>query len=360
MRKRIFAILLVMLTAFTLSAGFHYGFDILSFDPVHDVYLANQNSPNLGFNYIVNYEGYPDHIWQDGRIYELKDKFRAKPGMAEVKVGETISFGRNIFTFDSFLSPIKWDILAVQGLVSIVFDGEISDLMGYDGNYFVGTALSIADRFSLRFGMSHWCTHYGDAIIKNLQDFDKESFDSNYKYLRNNLTIGISVEPLSWLRLYGEYQWLPKGMYLNPKHFRPDHAENGDEVGWGDSYKASIVDVGVELSYPIWKKLGNSTIAYDLTLYEEGKIIYRDGDEYLKWPSDFSNIQTGDIYYDSKAPWIMEHSIVMNQEFNSYFSLEIGWHSGRSPLNGLFFITDNQWVHIGMRFDPDLTCHTVL
>ena len=360
MKKRIAALFILLAAGVCLYAGFDYGFDIISFDPVHDVYLANRNSPNLGFNYIVDYKGYPDHVWQDGRVYELTgDRFRAKPGMAEVKIGETFTFGRNIFSFDSFLSPVRWDILAVQGLVGIVFDGEISDLMGYDGNYFVGTALSIADRFSLRFGMTHWCTHYGDAILKNLRPEDKADFDSNYKYLRNNLTIGVSIEPLSWMRIYGEYQWLPDGMYLNPRHFRPSNAEHGDEVGWDSSYRASILDFGIELSYPIWEKLGNSTLAYDLMLYEEGRIIYRDGDGYLDYPSDFKDIKPGEIYYDPKAPWLMEHSIVISQDINSYFSLEIGWHSGRSPLTSLFFITDTQWVHVGMRFDPYLTCHTV-
>ena len=352
MKKRAFIFLLVLSCVFSIYAGFDYGFDIISFDPVHEVYLANRNSANLGFNYILDYRGYPDHIWQDGRVFELTgDRFRAKPGMAQLKVGETFSFARNIFSFDSFLSPIRWDILSVQGIVSIVFDGEISDLMGYDGNYFVGTSLSIADMVSMRFGMTHWCTHYGDAILKNLEPSDKAGFDSNYKYLRNNLTFGLSISPLSWLRFYGEFQWLPDGMYLNPRHFRPIQAEHGEEVGWPSSYRASIAECGIEISYPIWKTLGNTTIAYDLMLYEEGQIIYSDDDGYLEYPSG--------LYYDPEESWDMEHSIVVSQEFNSYFSLELGWHSGRSPLQSLFFIKDSQWVHIGMRFDPDLTCHTV-
>lgn len=92
--------------------------------------------------------------------------------------------------------------------------------IGYDGVYFYGTTLRVANIFSVRAGSHHYSSHYGDAGFKNIDNHavpgglsDLDRFWVTHKYIRmNGLAIGLSVQPLPWLGLYGEYNFLPKNI----------------------------------------------------------------------------------------------------------------------------------------------------
>ena len=358
MRKTSFVALLFLFSLLGLHASFDYRLELFSFDPTYKEYMADNNSPNLSFNYIYNFAGFPDHVYQDWgpevdveypQYFLFTSELAGAPMMGQVKLGETLSLFRNTFSFDSFLSPITIDF-AYQGVFNMVMEGEMADMIGYDGVYFYGTTFSIGDFFSLRFGVHHYCTHYGDAIFKRIDSAQLPDFWVTYKYVRmNGRALGISLEPLEGVRIYGEYNWLPKDVESwRPVIFRPSWIDISD-TSYPAEYKARIINFGIELSYPIFPSLGLTTLAYDCHLYEEGKIRYKDdsktgADRYLP---------ASQILYDADAPWSVEHGIVFNQQINPWVSFEIGYHYGRSPLHSFYYLDDASWVYVGARYNPD-------
>ena len=163
----------------------------------------------------------------------------------------------------------------------------------------------------------------------------------------NGIVIGLSIEPLDWLRLYGEYNFVPGNVSsLRPVMFQPSFIDISNNPEYPKSYRAQIINFGVELSYPIFPKLGNTTLAYDCHMYEEGKIRYRD-DEGNYFSKDM------DYIYDPDSPWIVNHGLVINQELNGSLSIEFGWHTGRAPLHTFWYMENPAWFHFGIRFNPE-------
>lgn len=260
---------------------------------------------------------------------------------SSIYVGETLNLFRNTFTFDNWLSPISFDF-SVQFLLKFVFDVGITDLFGEDGVYFFGGTMRIADMLSLKIGLHHYSSHYGDAVFNNLRPGD--TIDANYKYIRmNSFVFALSVEPLTGVRLYGEYSTLAPGITstYKPYMFSPYWYDTYCATGYPDTYNARIVNFGFELSYPIFKKLGNTTIAYDCHLYEEGKIEYRDGAGELQDPT-----------FNEDASWEVEHGFVLAQELNDLMTLEIGYFQGRHQLNNFYF-QRSSYMRFGMRINFD-------
>lgn len=364
-----------------LSAGFSWRLDLLSMEPLHKEYLADRDSAALQINYMDIYEGFPDHVFQDGRSWDDwkwdPTRFDFDPGSrlmtegtwaAQIKLGENLSLFRNTFTFDHWLSPISFDI-TFSGIMDILMEGAFADMIAYDGAYFYGLTMAVGDFFSMRTGFHHICTHYGDAVMKAiprskeptvdrsvspLEDaryVPRDDFNVTYKYVRmNGAVLGLSIHPFDCLRLYGEFNFVPKSISsLRPVMFQPswvDISRNGET--YPDEYGSRIINFGIELSCPIFRSLGKTSIGYDCHMYEEGKIVYRHGDG--------SYFEEEDRYfYDPDGPWIMDHGLVLEQELTDTLSVEIGWHTGRSPLHAFWFIEKPSWFYIGVRFDPDPT-----
>lgn len=355
MKKTIAFILVIILVCTSAFSAFDYKLDLFSFDPLHKEYMADKNSPNLMFNYIYNFSGFPDHVYQDApgdklpdpKVFYLTSKLAGAPFMGQFKLGENMSFLRNTFYFDNWLSPISFDI-SFQALLNLLLEGEMADMIGYDGVFFYGATMSIADVFSIRFGGHHYCNHYGDAILKRIDKNQWKDFWVTYKYVRMDaLTLGLSVEPIDGIRVYGEYNWLPKNIESwRPVIFRPSWIDISVWDQYPEEYQARIINFGIELSYPIFPSLGKTTLAYDCHMYEEGKIVYKDENgDYILDPEQ--------IKYDPDRPWKFEHGVVINQEFNDYLSLEIGYHYGRSPFNMFYFIDDASWMSVGLKFNPN-------
>jgi hypothetical protein len=360
MKKKFFACLFFCLFVFSsLYADFNYQLDFVSLDPLYKEYFADRARPNLSINYLSFSEGFPDRVLQDNynthstdvnevKVWEFDRILKPDGKMVEVSLGETMSLVRNTFTFDNWLSPISFDI-SMQGLLQSFYQGGFDDNIGYDGIYFIGGTLRIADLVSMRIGRHHYCSHYGDAIVKAVKSHNNPSFNEfwmTYKYVRMDAyTVGLSIEPSSNLRLYGELNFPPRTIKsVRPDMFAPNWVmRNGFYINptYPDWYNARIINVGIELNYPIFKSLGDTTFGYDLHMYEEGKIIY-------------DHVNGGLISFDENAPWELEHNIRIAQELNNTVSLEFTYHNGRSPFNNLYF-QHTQYVSFGLKYNPDDT-----
>ena len=374
--KRIISSIAIFLVALSLWADFDYRLELVSMKPLHREYLADPDKAALQFIYMDIYRGFPDHVFQDGRSWDgwewnptrfdfAEDSRMLTKGSwaGQVKLGENLSLLRNTFTFDHWLSPISFDY-TFSGIIDILMEGAMADMIAYDGVYFHGLTLSIAERFSLRFGFHHICTHYGDGIMKAIPRsrppftdrsiraeepyIPRDDFNVTYKYVRmNGIVIGLSIEPVEWLRLYGEYNFVPVGVgSLRPVMFQPSWIDISNNPGYPESYRDQIINFGIELSYPIFPGLGNTRLGYDCHMYEEGRIRYRD--------QDGNYIGKDEMYfYDPDASWIVNHGLVLEQELNGSISIELGWHTGRSPLHTFWYMENPGWFHIGIRFNPE-------
>ena len=357
MRKKIFVFMLLCTVILSsIFAKIDYKFEVASFDPLHKEYFADSRSPEFSLNHMTYYEGFPDRVIQDEYIntsteenkitvWDFRGDVTPKDEMIHLKIGETLGLARSTITFASFLSPIQVDY-GMQGLLQQFYKGGFDDMIGYDGVYFVGWNFRIADMISMRIGNQHYCSHYGDEIFKRIQNNSNPGFDEfwiTYKYVRmDNYAIGLSIEPTDSIRVYGELKYPPKDIKsCRPDMFAPNWVmRNGFYINpdYPDDYNARIVNVGFELNYPIFKKLGNTTIGYDLYLYEEGKVEY-------------DSVNGGDITFNEDAPWEREHNIKIAQEFNNTVSVEVNYHYGRSPFNNFYF-QHTEILSIGARFNP--------
>lgn len=373
MKKKVLFVFIFSIISGSLFANFDYKFDAISLNPLHKEYFADRTRPDFSISNIFYFDGFPDKILQDNlvepnnenddersiTVWDFNGDIDPNDRIVSVKIGETFGLARNTFTFDSWLSPIAFDF-SMQALLQHFYRGSFDDTVSYDGIYFFGGTFRIADKVSMRIGKHHYCSHYGDASIKRILDGDNintvhdtnntEPFWLTYKYVRMNGTVfALSVEPNPHVRVYGELNYLSNDL----KSFRPDMfapnwiTRDGSSINpdYPDSYKARIVNVGVELSYPIFENLGNTTFGYDLHMYEEGKIDYK--------------IVTGNIpKYNDDLPWELEHNIKVAQDLGNSLSFEVAYHKGRSVMNSYFF-QDTSTLTIGLRFNPDSTLNIV-
>ena len=140
--------------------------------------------------------------------------------------------------------------------------------------------MSIADVFSLRAGLHHYCSHYGDAVWKRINPSQINNFWVTYKYERmDTVDIGVSIGPIDWLRVYVDMNFPVPVITTNlrPWIFAPNWLDQDSEprTPYPDSYQALIVNFGVEFSYHIFESPGNTTIAYDCHMFQEGRIRQR-------------------------------------------------------------------------------------
>ncbi len=347
-----------VLSMTSLYASVDYKFDLVSFDPLHKEYFADRARPELSINYLYYTEGYPDKVLQDQyidsegetntiKVWNMKSSvLDPQDRMIHLKLGETASLARSTFTFDHWLSPISFDF-SMQGLLQEFFLGGFDDNIGYDGIYFFGGTFRIGDVVSMRIGRHHYCSHYGDATIKSIQSeitsLGTQDFWLTYKYVRMDaIAIGLSIEPTSNFRVYGELNFPPRWIKsIRPDMFAPNWVvRDGITINpdYPDWYNARIVNVGFEYSNKFFKNLGTTTIGYDLHMYEEGKVQY--------------NLEDGStIWFDEDAPWELEHNVRIAQELNDTVSIELTYHNGRSPFNNFYFQHTEIWG-IGARFNP--------
>jgi hypothetical protein len=354
----LFVVSILLCSVSVLYADLDYSFDLISFSPLHKEYFADRARPDLSISYLYYQEGYPDRILQDGwnratrenrvNVWNFTEDVLPVDKMVLLKIGETAAIARSTFTFDHWLSPISFD-LTMQGILQEFFTGLFTDNFGYDGIFFTGINVRVGDVVSMRVGDFHYCSHYGDSIMKVVQYAEDPSFDDfwiTYKYVRmDGFVIGLSIDPNPYLRVYGELNYPPRDIVsIRPDMFAPNWVEKeGARVNpdYPDSYNARIVNFGFEMNYPLIKQMGNTTLGYDLHLYEEGKVQY-------------DKVLGGDIYFNEEAPWEREHNVRLAQELNDEISFEVTYHNGRSPFNNLYF-QHTSYVSFTVRYNPEST-----
>lgn len=351
MTRKTFLILAIMACILFPLSAFDYRLDLISLTPLYEEYDADNHRASLDFQYGAIYQGYPEGFYQNDNYFPFVDSdvLRIRPFVATYHMGETLSLLKNTFTFDHWLSPIAFDF-AFQGSLTGVLEGEVADTIGYDGEYFFGMTMSIADVLSFRFGGSHYCSHYGDGSYKVIETGGgvPDNFDEWFKYLRmDSMIFGLSLQPVDFVRVYAEIDFATKNTSVLPYYFEPEWGPgNSIADDLPSSYGARIVNFGIEFEYPIFKFLGMTRIAYGCAAYEEGKIVYRH--------EDLAAAGRERPFYDPNRPWEFEHTINISQEINDLVSFDITWHYGRFMLNS-YYDTKSQYVTIGARLDFDGT-----
>lgn len=359
MKHKVLVFSLILITACTsvFASGFDYSFDLLSLTPIYKEYDADNHRATMDFQYAGVYEGFPSYIYQEYQSWNKNnigyfpyvdfEPLRIEPFVGVYHLGETLGLARSTFTFDHWLSPISFDF-TFSGSLMGVMEGEIADTIGYDGEFFYGLTMSIADVFSMRFGGSHYCSHYGDGTYKSIAMGGgvPAEFQEWFKYLRmDSLIFGVSVQPVEWLRVYAELDFPMKSTHIMPNYFSPVWTDYGTAAdGVPSSYSARIVNFGIEFEYPIFENLGMTRLAYGCAAYEEGKIVYRN--------EDLAAAGKDKPFYDHDRPWEFEHTITITQDVNDLVSFDVTWHYGRFMLNS-YFSTRSQYVSIGARLDFD-------
>ena len=357
MKRKLIVITLLLLLASSVFA-FDYKLELFSFKPTYKEYTADRSRASLDFQYAAAYKGYPDYIYQEmGKIpFNEPRKWRKQPFLAVYHIGESLSAFRNTLYFDNFLSPISFD-LSFQGGMTNVMEGRIADLIGFDGNYFLGVNASIADKVVFRYGISHYCTHYGDGVYKQFEDGpvmpSTGTFDEWFKYLRmNSMDFGLSVYPISQLRLFTDINFNTDETHVRPFYFSPNNIKDTESVigveSLPSSYNGFIISFGAELELSIFKNLGTTTLAYTGRAYEEGRIVYKDEDLIAAGKAP------GEFFYDKNRPWEFEHTICISQKVSDIASIDVTWHHGRFILNS-FYATRTDYISIGGRLDFDRT-----
>lgn len=356
MKKKLLLLLLLLVALTNIFAGFGYRLDLVSFSPLYKEYNGDRERASMDFQYAYVATGYPEYFYQGYDAGNDKVRFfkfnedeplRDQPYIGVYRLGETLSLVQNTFTFDSWLSPIAFDF-SFQGTLLGAMEGSMADIIGYDGIFFYGLTARVADMVSMKFGFNHHCSHYGDGTYKQLEDGGgvTEGFDEWFKYLRmDSLLFGLSIEPFSFLRLYGEINFNMKSTSILPNFFSPNWTNNGPAAdGVPDSYGAMIVNFGVELEHPVFKKLGMTRLSYHCRAHEEGKIAYRN--------EDLAAAGTNKPFYDADRPWEFEHTVNLSQDINDLVSFDLTYHYGRFILN-TYFATRSSYISLGGRLNFD-------
>jgi len=182
------------------------------------------------------------------------------------------------------------DIVATEFQAKAAFNAVFdafrgTDLETFDGIVNFAVNVKLYDFVVLHAGLFHYSGHNGDETLDNLTTYlSGTTFDDDYvvnnqlDYCNDNLrTVGLSVTPLSGLRLFSELQWLPKECAVGPKYIcRNDQLKkNGTAEGktenYPDYYKGYISISGIDYEL----KLSNDFALYVgtiLKLHQNGQV----------------------------------------------------------------------------------------
>ena len=173
-------------------------------------------------------------------------------------------------------------------------------------------------------------------------------FGEWYKYLRmDSLLFGLSVNPIEYVRLFGEVTFDMKTTHVIPEIFSPSWTDNGTLAeGVPSSYNHLFLVFGAEVKYPIFKNLGPTSLSYQVKAYEEGKIAYKE--------EDLAEAGKDKAFYDPDRPWEFEHTFNISQKVNDILSFDVTWHMGRFIVN-MYYSTRTSYISVGARLNFDTT-----
>lgn len=289
-----------------------------------------------------------------------------------MRTGLSIGFCRLDFSPENF--PKVSAELNLGGALNTVFCGFMkNDVLGFDGTYFLGGTVRVADIVSVRFGMHHFSGHYGDELLEKFYNYNNVDFsgaiptimyegteyyfNGMVEYVRDNSWLaGVSVD-LPWgFRVYGEAELPMNPSWLRPlAHVPADYANMVaddnlrptliDRIGGyadnGELIEQDQLDAQQELmrtangAYKAWRfhtgfewrlDLGPCSVfaAGDVQFHQDGQTLHMLGS------------------YSKDNPWEIEYTVSGGLEFGHVIEgrtvrMEVSWHDGRFPTINWFY-----------------------
>lgn len=316
--------------------------------------------------------------YNDDALKESNNKY------IHMKTGASVGLMRVRFGGYGWIPPIDAE-LNIGGYINTVFClfGK-NDALDFDGSYFAGGSLRIADMLSFRFGIHHFSGHYGDELLEKYFSYNRVNAGDRFnggsafqypngvpgheyyligpvEYVRDNSWImGLSADvPIASrfsVRVYGEAELPRDPSWLRPlAHVPADYRnmvkEDGrptliDRIGGdsidGEQFPQSQLNQEQELkrtadgSYKAWRihtglevrfntGFGAFFLAGDVQFHQDGKTLHKVGG------------------YSNDNPWEKEFTIGGGLELGDATSdgktvrLEVYYHDGRTPATQWFY-----------------------
>ena len=236
--------------------------------------------------------------------------------------------------------------------------------MGFDGTYSAGVSFALYDKIVFNGGIQHYSGHLGDELLEDAQVLNDQSLVYNkdwlpISYVRDNdLTMGISVEPVDNIRIYGQAQLPLKSAWIYPLAHIPFWSVNS-EPGYSNlqgeiaddqgltnvldqlintgSYRAWIIQTGIESSYH-FDNVGSAEFAFNFKFHQDGQTKHQIGE------------------YKSSNPWETEFAISAGFSFDKQddegsFKINFAYHDQRFPLLNMFY-NRAKYFSVGVTVEP--------
>ena len=337
----------ILFLVFLLSPCFstyHLAGDILSFewfaaDALYPSSIANPFSSTSALNLLYLTDGQPRSIkYTDtgtGKYDEVA--FLKEGAYVDKRLYLQLKTGLNIGLFRFSYRDVIESELGFQGALNSVFQAfGGADNLGFDGIFFVGMNVRAFHFLTMRVGLQHYSGHYGDETLEKINGQEGDPVE----YTRdNNFLFGVSVQPASFVRLYLdanlplEKSWMHPAIHIPSWVLKPTTGtslqtveasnENIPETDFANSYKAWIIDGGVELHYPL-RDLGSLFFVADVVANQDGQTLHQVGG------------------YDPDNPWEFEYTLGVGLEFDQsvgfgHARILCSYHDGRFPLLNFFY-----------------------
>lgn len=321
-------------------------------DALYPESMVNPFSSASSLNILMVAQGQPRFVKYANSISGSYDDVAIYNGAsyADEKLYVQLKTGLNIGFFRfSFKDMIEME-LGFQGALNTVFQGfGGADNLGFDGVFFFGASMRLFQMVTVRAGLQHYSGHYGDETILNINKNIPGQGGDPIEYTRdNNLLFGLSFKPISQLRVYADASlpltksWMHPAIHIPSWVIKPSSGEFllGVEAGhegigapaFSDSYKAWIINAGVEVRYPL-RRVGSLFLAAEVTANQDGQTLHTVGS------------------YDPDNAWELEYTVGAGLEFDqdvgsSQARILVTYHDGRFPLLN-FFYQRTKYISVG-------------
>ena len=401
-------VVLIAISSIFAGGGSLFSFDVmpqvpLYREPMADPYAFNsylrvmialdeEQRPNKINSIVVEHDPSDTEGTKDKAFYTLipYDDDALKSGnnsYVNMKTAIALGLFRVRFEGINWIPSFDFEI-NVAGYINTIFNmfGK-NDTLDFDGSYFLGASLRVADTVSFRFGMHHFSGHYGDELLQKFYEYNGVNFKSTYKsgalfdyakthpdeavsgkeyylnglveYVRDNSwTLAVSAD-LPWgFRIYGEAElpqnpsWLRPFVHVPADYDNPvagdteSHPTMIDRIG-GDavdgehipqsqldedqnlkrtsngSYKAWRIHTGIEWRLNVG--FGAIFAAADVQFHQDGQTLHKIAG------------------YSKDNPWEIEITVGGGLELGNFLvdgrtvRIEAYYHNGRVPATQWFY-----------------------
>lgn len=321
-------------------------FDLNPPSPLYRPYLADPFNTDLavGYVFLFSSEDRPAHLYKvtegsSGIEYnglDINQYYTSGTNMIMMRGGSSLPVARIT------LGPLAVETNIRGGFRAFFFAYSGTDLLGFDGTYYIGMNAKLGNFLTFSFGRKHHSGHIGDEIIAII---DKKHpvngsllNDRQIDYVRQDpLTFALSLNVIRNFRLYGELRLGDTGRILKPNFSSADSIADG--------YRAREFEMGAELSFPV-PYVGDFTVAFDMTFHEMGKFKPQGSGDIVNGESEKYS-----FIYDKTAPWETEFQVVLAQSLTQREEglrarIMVTYHYGRFPLFA-FHMSKGSFISVG-------------